>query len=121
MGASMTWTRGCDGKRLPLGGGVLLARGVAGLEPGNMELTLSGDNRFLTLRGVRSEQDDDKPVRIRYHQLEVYYGPFERVIALPADASLDRDKLTAVYKEGFLKITLPKQQRLGARKITVEE
>ena len=94
---------------------------VAGLEPGNMELTLSSDNRFLTLRGVRAEQDDDKPSRIRYHQLEVYYGPFERVVSLPAEVGLDRDKLTAVYKEGFLKITLPKQQRLGATKIEVEE
>lgn len=94
---------------------------VAGLEPGHMELTLSSDNRFLTVRGVRAEQDDDKPERIRYHQLEVYYGPFERVVALPAEASLDRDKLAAVYKEGFLKIVLPKQQRLGARKIEIEE
>ncbi|MCX8052688.1 MAG: Hsp20/alpha crystallin family protein [Armatimonadetes bacterium] len=93
---------------------------VAGLEPGNMELTLSNDNRFLTLRGVRSEQDDDKAERIRYHQLEVYYGPFERVIALPADTSLDRDNLSAVYKEGFLKIVLPKKQRLGTRKIEIE-
>jgi HSP20 family protein len=94
---------------------------VAGLEPGQMELTLSSDNRFLTLRGVRAEQDDDKPERIRYHQLEVYYGPFERVVALPAESSLDRDKLTAVYKEGFLKIVLPKQRQLGARKIDIEE
>ncbi|MGC8863041.1 MAG: Hsp20/alpha crystallin family protein [Armatimonadota bacterium] len=94
---------------------------VAGLEPGQMELTLSSDNRFLTLRGVRAEQDDDKSERIRYHQLEVYYGPFERVVALPAEVSLDRDNLTAVYKEGFLKIVLPKQPRLRARKIEIEE
>jgi len=93
---------------------------VAGLEPGQMELTLSSDNRFLTLRGVRAEQDEDKSERIRYHQLEVYYGPFERVVALPVEVSLDRDNLTAVYKEGFLKIVLPKQRRFGARKIEIE-
>ena len=94
---------------------------VAGLEPGQTELTLSNDNRFLTLRGARAEQDEDKPDRIRYHQLEVYYGPFERVVSLPAEVSVDQDKLTAVYKDGFLKVVLPKQQQLGARKIEIED
>jgi len=94
---------------------------VAGLDPGNMELTLSSDNRFLTLRGARVEQDEDKPERIRYHQLEVYYGAFERVVSLPSEVALDRDKLTATYKDGFLKVVLPKQQQLGTRKIEIAE
>ena len=94
---------------------------VAGLEPGQMEMTLSSDNRFLTLRGARVEQDDDKSDRIRYHQLEVYYGPFERVVALPPEVPLDRDRLTATYKDGFLKVTLPKTQQLGSRKIEIAE
>ena len=94
---------------------------VAGLEPGQMEMTLSSDNRFLTLRGARVEQDDDKSDRIRYHQLEVYYGPFERVVALPLEVPLDRDKLTATYKDGFLKVMLPKTQQLGSRKIEIAE
>ncbi len=94
---------------------------AAGLEAGQTELTLSSDNRFLTLRGVRAEQDDDKADRIRYHQLEVYYGPFERIVALPAEVPIDREQLTASYKEGFLKVTLPKQTQAGSRKIEIEE
>ena len=93
---------------------------VAGLEPDQMELTLSGDNRFLTVRGVRAEHDDDKPERIRYHQLEVYYGPFERVVALPTEVPVDRDKLTATYKDGFLKVILPKKQQISTKKIEIE-
>ncbi len=94
---------------------------AAGLEPGQTELVLSSDSRFLTLRGVRAEQDEDKGDRVRYHQLEVYYGPFERVVALPAEVPIDRDKLTASYKEGFLKVVLPKQSQTGSRKIEIEE
>lgn len=94
---------------------------AAGLDPNQMELTLSGDNRFLTLRGVRVEQDEDRSSRIRYHQLEVYYGPFERTVALPTETALDRDKLTAAYKDGFLKVVLPKLQQSGAVKIEIEE
>jgi HSP20 family protein len=93
---------------------------VAGLEPSQMDLTLSGDNRFLTLRGVRVEQDDDKADRIRYHQLEVYYGPFERIVSLPADVPVDRDKLNATYRDGFLKVVLPKLRQIGSKKIEVE-
>lgn len=81
----------------------------AGLAPDQMELTISSDNKFLTLRGMRVEQDDDKSERIRYYQLEVYYGPFERIVALPTDVNIDRDKLTAAYKDGFLKVVLPKK------------
>ncbi|MFQ3549460.1 MAG: Hsp20/alpha crystallin family protein [Armatimonadota bacterium] len=84
---------------------------AAGLEPGQMELTISGDNRLLTLRGMRTERDEDKSKRIRYHQLEVYYGPFERIVTLPHDVPLDRDKLTASYSDGFLKVILPKVKK----------
>lgn len=93
-----------------------------GLVPDQMELTISADNRFLTLRGMRVEQDDDKAERIRYYQLEVYYGRFERIVALPAEVSVDRDKLAATYKDGFLKVVLPKKQGtfLGT-KIEIED
>ena len=95
---------------------------AAGLAPDQMELAISSDNRFLTMRGLRVEQDDDKTDRIRYYQLEVYYGPFERIVALPAEVSIDRDKLTATYKDGFLKVVLPKKESraIGAR-IEIEE
>ena len=93
---------------------------VAGLEPEHIELTVSSDNKTLTVRGVRGDRDEDRESRIRYHQLEVYYGPFERVVSLPAEVSFDRDKLTANYKDGFLKVTLPKSRQLGSKKIEIE-
>ncbi len=83
---------------------------AAGLAPDQMELSISSDNKFLTLRGMRVEQDDDKSERIRYYQLEVYYGPFERIVALPAEVGVDRDQLSATYKDGFLKVVLPKRK-----------
>lgn len=94
---------------------------VAGLVSDQTELTLSGDNKYLILRGVRTENDEDKAGRIRYHQLEVYYGPFERIVQLPIDVPVDRDKLAASYKDGFLKVVLPKISQSGTKKIKIEE
>ena len=92
---------------------------VAGLDPSNIELSLSGDNRSLTLRGLRVEQDDDKSKRVKYHQLEVYYGPFERTVAVPEEVNIDRENLSAVYKDGFLKIILPKRRRRPSAKVII--
>lgn len=95
---------------------------AAGLDPDQMELTLSSDNRFLSMRGMRVERDEDRQDRLRYYQLEVYYGPFERVVALPPDVPLDRERLTATYKDGFLKVVLPKRTlQSAAKKIEVED
>lgn len=94
---------------------------AAGLDPNQMDLTISADNRFITLRGVRVELDDDKSSRIRYHQLEVYYGPFERIVALPTEFPLDREHLVASYKDGFLKLAIPKLQQDTAKKVEIEE
>jgi len=95
---------------------------AAGLDPDRIELTISGDNRFITLRGIRVENDEDKADRIRYHQLEIYYGPFERIIALPSDVPVDREKLHAAYRDGFLKIALPKlKQTRPSKKISIED
>lgn len=95
---------------------------AAGLDPNQMELSISGDNRFVTLRGVRIEVDEDKTDRIRYHQLEIYYGPFERIIALPPDIAVDREHLVAAYKDGFLKVVLPKlDPSRVVKKINIED
>jgi HSP20 family protein len=45
-----------------------------------------------------------------FHQMEVYLGPFERTVPLPSHLHLDRDTIQAVFRDGFLNITLPKLQ-----------
>jgi HSP20 family molecular chaperone IbpA len=81
---------------------------AAGVKPEDLEIALSADSRYLTIRGYRSEESEDKRGRIKYYQLEVYYGPFERVLRIPQSIRVDRENLKAVYKDGFLKISLPK-------------
>ncbi|HEY3269206.1 MAG TPA: Hsp20/alpha crystallin family protein [Armatimonadota bacterium] len=81
---------------------------AAGLSLANTRITLAADNRVLTISGERPEPGDACEGRRRCHQLEVYFGRFQRDVLLP-NVPLDRDAVTANYKDGFLVVTLPKR------------
>ncbi|HZT42983.1 MAG TPA: Hsp20/alpha crystallin family protein [Chthonomonadaceae bacterium] len=82
---------------------------VAGVRPEKLQIVLSADDRLLTVSGERAEPWDEQRDRIRCYQLEIYFGPFERQIVLPAGLRFDRDQIAANYRDGFLVISLPKR------------
>lgn len=81
---------------------------VAGIHKESLNVSLSSDKRILSIRGIREERHIDERRKIRYYQLEVYFGTFERDIALPKDISVNSENLRATYRDGFLVVTLPK-------------
>ncbi|HZO88232.1 MAG TPA: Hsp20/alpha crystallin family protein [Chthonomonadaceae bacterium] len=84
---------------------------LAGVQPEKINVILSADNRTLTISGERAEAQDERRERVRCYQLEIYFGPFERHISLPGEFYFDRDRITANYRDGFLVISLPKQEK----------
>lgn len=76
---------------------------LAGVDPDDVELLVGG--RELRLAGERARPSTDG---IRYQQMEIDYGPFERAVALPAD--VDVDQAEARYERGLLIVTLPLAQ-----------
>src|SRR5207249_12016648 len=87
---------------------------LPGIEREEIEILVEG--LYLRLSGVRPEP----PVRdcMRWHQMEIAHGPFERVIALPQEA--DPERITATYKDGFLTIHIPRGSS-GKRSVPIEE
>lgn len=81
---------------------------VAGVKKESLNVSLSADRRVLGVKGARHERHIDDRKKIRYYQLEVYFGAFERDVLLPRDIPIDSDRLSATYKDGFLVVTLPK-------------
>jgi HSP20 family protein len=84
---------------------------IAGVQPEKINVSLSADNRVLVISGVRAEDEEERRARVRCYQLEIYYGPFERHITLPPDIPIDRDNISATYRNGVLTVRLPKSIR----------
>jgi HSP20 family protein len=86
---------------------------LSGVRGDDLRVNVDGD--LLRITGVR-RVPGDAGVR-RLHQMEIAFGPFERVIRL--GDSFDREGVTAHLEEGFLEVTLP--SRVGeSREVEVE-
>ncbi len=79
------------------------------------DIVVDVKNRVLTLKGERSSEDETK--EDNYYRRERRYGRFERAFTLPTE--VDLDKIKADYKDGVLKIEIPKPQAKKPKKITV--
>jgi HSP20 family protein len=74
---------------------------VAGMR--QQDFSVQVENNFLTISGTRA----DKPERRAYHQMEVRFGEFSSVVAIPGP--VDVESSSAEYEDGFLTVTLPKK------------
>lgn len=89
---------------------------LPGMAEKDVELTI--DEGVLRVKGEkRNERTEEEK---GYHISERCYGSFERAFALPD--GLDLDKVTAVFKDGVLTVTLPKDEtkRETVRKIDIK-
>ena len=93
---------------------------LPGIHPDRLSITLAADDRTLTIAGERAEMREEHRERVRFYQLEICYGFFEREISLPPGVHFDRDAITANYKDGFLVIALPRRREAPNRKRTIE-
>lgn len=80
------------------------------------DFELKVDDGVLTLRGERKEEKEEKGEK--YHRVESSYGSFMRSFTLPADA--DEDKVAAEYKDGLLKVRIPRTASKESNARTVE-
>src|SRR5262245_34289070 len=86
---------------------------LPGMNPKDIDVKL--ENNILTLKGERHFEKEAKEEN--YHRVEREYGTFTRSFAMPA--AVNGDKVTAEYKDGVLKIVLPKKEETKAKPIKV--
>ena len=79
------------------------------------DIDVNIDEGKLTLSGERkseNEVEEDK-----FYRRERTYGKFVRTFSLPAD--IDPERIAAEFKDGVLKIEIPKPDEKKPRQITV--
>ena len=80
------------------------------------DFELSVENNVITLRGERHfEKKDDTD---NYHRVERAYGSFTRSFTLPQTVAAEG--ANAEYRNGVLRVTLPKREETKARRIEVK-
>lgn len=77
---------------------------VPGVEEGDVKLELA--DGALTISGEKKHEKEDKDEN--YYCVERSYGSFKRVLSLPQDAK--EEDIEAKFKNGVLKITVPREE-----------
>jgi HSP20 family protein len=80
------------------------------------EIKINVHEDVLSISGERRYEKEEKGKK--YHRVERAYGSFVRSFTLPEDA--DGSKINAEYKEGVLKLHLPKSEKAKPKAIEVK-
>jgi HSP20 family protein len=94
-------------------GNIVLKAELPGVDPKDVDIRL--ENNVLTLRGER--RIDNEVNRESYHRVERAYGAFSRSFTLPS--VVNQEQIKADYKDGLLKVTLPKREEAKPKQISI--
>jgi len=81
-------------------------------------LEVSVDRGLLTIAGERSAEVPAESEKVSVFAAERFSGPFRRVVSLPEDA--DASRVDAKYRDGVLRIAIPKRESSKPRRIEVQ-
>lgn len=87
---------------------------LPGVNKDDIEVEL--DNDFMTISAKIEEEKEEKDQdekNMKYHTCEFRYGKYKRTISF--DQAIRSEDAKAVYKNGILTITLPKQKTEQAK------
>jgi HSP20 family protein len=85
---------------------------VPGMDAKDIDITIEDD--VLTIKGDRKEATEERS----YLAHEISSGPFARSFRLPQH--VESSRVSASYKNGVLRVELPKREELKPRRIPVE-
>lgn len=80
------------------------------------DIKISVQDNVLSISGERKYEKEEKGKK--YHRVERAYGNFIRSFTLPEDS--DGGRVAAEYKDGVLKVRLPKSEKTKPKAIEVK-
>ena len=92
---------------------IIIQAEIPGLDKDDFKVEIADDR--LILRGQKKLENEERGRG--YYYAEHRFGAFTRVIPLPSE--VDVKKVSAKYKNGLLRVVLPKARNENARRIEV--
>jgi HSP20 family protein len=86
---------------------------LPGMDKENISINM--EENVLTLSGERSYENDVE--KTNYYRKERAFGTFKREFTLPT--SVDHEKIKADFKDGVLKIEIPKPEEKKPKSISI--
>jgi HSP20 family protein len=80
------------------------------------DIDVSLNDGMLTIRGEKKQEKEEKEEN--YHLIGRSYGTFSRSVSLPRD--VNHDKVNASYKDGVLRVVLPKSEETKKKEIKIK-
>lgn len=80
------------------------------------DVKVTVENGVLTVQGERKQEKEEKGKR--FHRIERSYGTFLRTFTVPLDA--EESKVAADFKDGILRVHLPKTEKPRPKAIEVK-
>ena len=87
---------------------------IPGMDPKEFDISVSEGT--LMIKGEKKQEKVE--AEENYHLVERRYGTFARSILLPQE--VESDKISASYKDGILKVTLPKSEEATRKEIKIK-
>lgn len=95
--------------------GYIVSAELPGIDEKDLEITIAGG--MLSVKGEKKQESEEKGET--YHRIERTYGSFHRSFRIP-DA-VQADKVDATYKDGILKLLIPKAQGSAVKRIQIKK
>lgn len=87
---------------------------ITGIEPEKVDVSVEDNTLILKGKSEKKSEIDEKD----YYRKEVRYGSFYRAVSLPA--KVIGDKAEAEYKDGLLRVVIPKSAEAKEKKVKIK-
>ena len=78
------------------------------------DISIEASDGYLTIKAEKNSENNEEDEDKNYIRRERSYGAYERIFYL---GDLDQDKVEAEFKDGILKISVPKKEEVNNKKM----
>lgn len=87
-----------------------------GLDPSKLDVSV--EKGLLTIQAEREAQVPKASDKLTVYAQERFRGAFKRVVSLPEE--VDASRIQATYRDGVLRVVVPKREAVKPRRIEVQ-